>query len=350
MDIQTKDTVVVSIAALREISCALFERVGLEATGAKQATEPLLDADMRGIASHGCARLPVYIERLQKGYINAVPHIRVLAHSMATTLLDGDNGLGMVVATTAMEHAIEQARVAGASFVGVRQSNHFGAGAYYAAMALPHDMIGVVLTVSNLNTMAPWGGVDRLLGNNPIACAIPTWQEPPVIYDGALSVVALATIHLLAHEGVGEIPDGWALDKNGAPTQSIEEAQKGTLVPIGTYKGTSLAFLISLVAGALTGAAFGSEVADRNVGHCFIAISVRAFSDPSQFRKKVDRAVREIREAKTRNTAEPPRVPGEQGLRMFENARKTSQLTMSLKTIERIRALAATLGVAASGI
>lgn len=345
MEIQPGDTIVVSIDALREVSCALFESVGLDAADAKRATDPLLDADMRGVASHGCARLPVYIERLQAGLVNAKPHISVLAHSTATTLIDGDNGLGMLVATTAMEHAIGQAQDAGAAFVGVRNSNHFGTGAYYAAMALPHDMIGIVLTVSNLNTIAPWGSSDRLLGNNPIACAIPTWQEPPVIYDGALSVVALATIHLLEHEGIEELPDGWAFDKNGAPTRNIHEAQEGSLAPIGAYKGTSLAFLISLVAGALTGASFGSEVADRNVGHCFIAISVRAFSDPTQFRKKVDRAVREIRGAKVRNAAEPPRAPGEQGWRMLENTRATGRFTLSIRTVERIRALAATLGI-----
>ena len=162
----------------------------------------LVEADLRGVDSHGVVRLPIYVERLAAGATNPRPHVRRLRETPTTAVVDGDNGMGQLVGMQAMATAIDKAREAGACvFVSVRNSNHFGAAAYYAQMAVPHDMIGIAFTIGGINHMTPWGGAAAILGNNPFAIALPAGRERPVVLDMACSVAARGKIIVAAAEG-----------------------------------------------------------------------------------------------------------------------------------------------------
>lgn len=340
----TEKTFIVDHEKLKIFCTKLLEKVNIPREDAEITAETLVWADLRGVHSHGCIRLPVYIERILREEINVHPEIKLCRNMGATALLDGDNGLGQVIATRAMNIATDLSRDHGASWVGVRGSNHFGTNAYYAAMALPKDMIGIVFTVSNLNTMAPWGSIDVLLGNNPIAFTIPAHKEYPVVFDAALSVAAKAKLLMAAEIGEKTIPSGWAFNKEGLPTIDVQEGINGILTPIGNYKGTGLAFVISLLCGALLGAAFGNTVRDTNVGHLFCAIDIKAFEDPVVFKKRVDYAIREIKAAR-RVPPEESEVlmPGERGY-ILQQYQLSNGIPLLRKIVENLNVTAQRIG------
>ncbi len=288
-----------------------LDHIGVVWEEANAVADALVEADLRGVYSHGSALLPMYVERVLNGEIAKDADYKVEKDAGAVLLLNANNGFGHVSTKRAMRIARTRALEHGIALVGVKGSNHFGMAAHYAMKALP-DMIGVVLTISNINTMAPWGGLDVLLGNNPIAIAVPAGKEFPVVYDGAFSVAARRKIHL-ATTTSGKIPPGWALDKNGNQTTSAKEALDGILLPIGAYKGYAMAFMISLLAGVLTGATFGGAVCNHDVGHLVAAINIESFQDPDIFKASVDSAVCEIHNSRKAPGTEKIFVPGERG-------------------------------------
>ena len=198
----------VTHSALIGFSESAFHRVNVPTASAHITSEALVEADLRGTDSHGSTLLPTYISRIKKGEITPQERIEIVKSQQAITLIDGHNGLGHPIASRAMDLAMDSASKFGASWVGVRGSNHFGMASYYAMKALQKDMIGIVLTVSNINTMAPFRGLDLLLGNNPIAFAIPADKEFPVVFDSAFSVAARRKIHDARAENKN-IPEGW---------------------------------------------------------------------------------------------------------------------------------------------
>jgi LDH2 family malate/lactate/ureidoglycolate dehydrogenase len=326
---------------LRRFARGIFQRVGVPADEATIIADTMVEADLRGVHSHGVMRLTVYPQRVQSGAVSPVTKLTMLGESPATLHLDGGNGMGQVVSHRAMSLCIARAAASGANLTAVRGSNHFGAAAYYAMMALPHGMIGLATTVSSVNVMAPWGGIDLLLGNNPIAIAVPAAEEPPVVLDMALSVTAKGWIALALHEGRKTIPAGWALTKDGEATTDTRAAFDGILAPTGGYKGAGLSFMIGLLAGALPGGAFGSAVKDlykdlsnaQNVGHLFAAIDVERFQPLGAFAAQVDRAVREVRAARKAPGVRRIYVPGEpEAERAMERTARGIPLTQALIT------------------
>src|SRR5438105_11407265 len=251
----------VAPAALAAFVKRAFEAAGLPSADAEIAAGLMVEADLRGSDTHGVIRLPLYLRRLKAGGINARPHIRIVEERPATALVDGDNGMGHLVMRFAARTAIEKAKTSGVAWVGARMSNHAGPAALYARMPVANDMIGLYLAVGSNNHVPPWGGLENLLGTNPIAVAIPAQEEPPIVLDMAPTVAAFGKVRLKAQRGE-EMPVGWMIDRDGTPLTDAKRADEGFLLPIGDYKGYGLSLIIGLLAGTLNGAAFGKDVID----------------------------------------------------------------------------------------
>lgn len=329
----------------------VFEALGVPKNDAQIIADTLVDADLRGVHSHGTMRLNVYPQRIRGGAVSAAAKTEVLKEGPSTVLLDGGNGMGQVVAYRAMELALRKASENGVGVVGVRHSNHFGAAAYFANMAVERDMIGLVFTVSSVNVMAAWGSVDKLLGNNPLAIGAPAGEELPLLFDMAMSVAAVGKIKLASFES-RPIPEGWALDKYGEPTTDANEALDGLAAPVGGYKGSGLAVMVAVMAGLLTGGALGSEVKDifkdlgepQNTGHTFMAIDIERFVPLSEFKSRADQFIRELKESNKARGTEEILMPGEREFALKE-ARRKNGIPLSKEVVRQISQVAVNLGV-----
>lgn len=305
----------IPLAELRRFITDVLCALNMDPGEAEIVARVMADADLRGVYTHGVAQLPGYVEQLRNGGFNPRPEVRVVSETASTALVDGDGGMGHLIGVRAMELAIEKARETGAAWVGVRGSRHWGAAAHYASLALEHDMIGLALTAGAGNCMAPWGGVEVIVGNNPFAIAVPAAEEPPVILDMATSVVARGKIAVAAKKGE-PIPPGWALDPEGHPTTDAAAAYAGSLLPIGGYKGYGLTVVIALLTGGLTGGAIGRELKGffdlpGNNSHLLGAIRIDGFMPPEQFRKRVDWYVRDLKQSRRAEGVDRIYVPGE---------------------------------------
>lgn len=295
---------------LRRFTEAVLQAVGVPAADAALTTDNLIEANLRGVDTHGITRVLVpYVRRIQKGLIRAVTETVVVRDRPSTALINGQFGIGQVVAAQAMRLAIQKASSTGAAWVSVSHSSHFGTAAYYAQMAVEQDMVGMVAT-NGPAAVAPWGGKTPILSTNPLAFAIPAGSEPPVVLDMATTVVSRGRINLFAKRNL-EIPSSWALDETGRPTNNPQAALRGTLQPMAGYKGYGLSLIIDLLCGVLTGAGYGMHVGghlaeyDRprqDVGSLFVAVTVDSFMDVPDFKQRIDAALREIKDS--------PRAPG----------------------------------------
>src|SRR5688572_11667581 len=253
------DDVLVQEAELKRFCVAVLRKVDVPQDQADAIIDNLVEADLRGVESHGVVRLPIYVKRLAAGATNPRPAVKIVRETRTSAVVDGDNGMGQWVGQRAMEIAIAKAKDGDCVFVSVRNSNHFGAAALYAQMATAHDMIGLSFTIGGINHMTPWGGAEAILGNNPFAVAFPAGKERPVVLDMACSVAARGKIIVAAKEGK-PIPADWAVGPDGAPTTDAVEALKGFVSPVGGPKGYALTMTIGLLSTMLSGAVFGSEV------------------------------------------------------------------------------------------
>jgi LDH2 family malate/lactate/ureidoglycolate dehydrogenase len=294
--------------------------VGLPAADAAKVAELMLEADLAGADAHGVFRLPQYIRRIKAGGVNPNPNIKVEQTAPATAIVDGDNGMGHLVMQRAADTAIALAKETGVAWVGARRSNHAGAAGTYAAMVLPHDMIGIYSAVANANHMPVWGAAESLLSTNPIAVAVPAGQEPPVVLDMATTVVSYGTVKAAKLQGK-PMPEGWMVSaKDGQPVTDSAKSGEGLLLPIGGHKGSGLALVLGLLAGVLNGAAFGREVVDFNAddesacntGHFIIALDVSRFLPVAAFKAQIDRQLRDLKSSKVLPGFDAIRLPGEQ--------------------------------------
>jgi L-2-hydroxycarboxylate dehydrogenase (NAD+) len=342
----------VRVEALRDFIARAFETAGMSGGDAAAVGALMAEADLQGSDGHGVIRLPMYLRRIKAGGMNLRPNIRVVHEKPGMALVDGDNGIGHLVVKRAAELAIEKARASGVAWVGTRSSNHAGPASLYARMPLAHGMIGLYFAVGNANHLPPWGGLDMLLSTNPIACAIPAGEEPPVILDMATTVAAYGKVKAKAAKGES-MPEGWMIDREGRPLTDPKRADEGFLLPIGGYKGYGLALIVGLLAGTLNGAAMGKDVVDfnkddvtkTNTGQAIVAIDPAAFGDPGIFRSAVDRLVRDIRASERMPQVERIRLPGEMSHASREqNARDGIPIADSL--LKTLDALAATLSIA----
>jgi len=303
---------------LERFITSVLAALGVPEQDAAICAARMTEADLRGVDTHGVFRLSQYCKRIRSGGINLRPRLHPVRENAVTALVDGDNGMGHVVVTYATQLAIRKASETGLAWIGTFNGNHAGAGAVYSTMPLAHDMIGMYMTVANGNHMPPWGGVEPILGTNPISVAIPAGNEPPIALDIATTVVAQGKVKLAAQKGES-MPVGWMIDRKGQPLTDPKRAAEGFLLPIGTYKGYGLNVIIGMLAGVLNGAAFGRNVVDfnkdfvtrNNSGHMILAMRVDNFQSIDAFKQEMDRVIREIRESERMEGVERIWLPGE---------------------------------------
>ncbi len=307
----------------------VFEKIGVPTLDASIATKNLIEADLRGVYSHGVVRFPIYVKRILDRGTNPKAHIKIKKETRTTAVLDGDNGLGHYVGVRAMEMAIEKASEGDCAFVAVNNSNHYGAAAYYAEMAARNNMIGLSFTIGAINHMAPWGGAEAVLGNNPFAIAFPTRESFSIVLDMACSVAARGKIIVAAKEG-RPIPNDWATGPDGLPTTDAVEALKGFVIPVGGPKGYALTLAVGLLSSMLSGAYFGRDVGDlyektstaQNSGHLFGVLPVSSFDDLDAYMGRIEKAMADMRGAKKASGVDRIYLPGEREHLSLVNARK----------------------------
>lgn len=301
----SQSPVLVAVEVALAYARAILVRHGVPAEAAHTVAEVLLASDMRGIESHGLARLPQYAARLEAGLTDAGAAPSIARQTATTALIDGHNALGPVVASMAMSLAIDKALRHDCGVVSVRGSNHFGIAGYYAAQALPHHLIGLSLTNAS-PLVVPTHGRERLIGTNPIAVAVPTGDDRPFVLDMATSTVALGKLEVAMRKGE-QIPLGWAVDADGQPTTDPVAARQGALLPLGGdaltagYKGFGLGVLVDLLTGVLAGAQYGRAVVglfdqqrQSDIGHFFLALNPAAFGDLADFQERARDLLRQI--------------------------------------------------------
>ncbi|HET7231880.1 MAG TPA: Ldh family oxidoreductase [Longimicrobium sp.] len=347
---------------LREFSTRVFEACGMPGEDALLAADVLASADLRGIDTHGVARLAQYHEMFEQGRVNPRPRIGIVRESPATATVDGDNGLGLVVGPRANQLAMEKAERVGTGWVAVRNSNHFGASEYYPLQGLSRELIVWAMTNSPPQ-VAPLWGAEKMLGTNPMAIAFPALEEPPVVIDFTASAISFGAVEYAARQGT-PIPEGCAIDRDGRmTTDPVAMLDGGALLPLGGdrerggHKGYCLAAMVDLLSGALSGASWGpfappfpahlaepARTVGAGVGHVFGAFQISAFIDPLEFRRQVDDWVRTMRATRPAAGTTGPLVPGDPN-RRAEEARRVRGVPLSRPLLEKLRALSLRTGV-----
>jgi len=342
----------VEAGRLRALVARLFVAHGVPAEDADAVAEVLVEADLRGVESHGTTRVAGYLSMIRLGLLNPRPKVATLRETPVTALLDGDRGFGILVARRAMALAMDKARAAGVGCVAVRNVTHTGMIGFYPMMAAAAGLIGLAMN-NGPAILPPFGGTTPTLATNPIAAAFPSGAEPPIVLDMATSMVAAGKLRLAAKQG-RPIPEGWALDRHGAPTTDpVEAIHHGFLQWAGGYKGFGLATVIEVLSGVLSGGLFGTDVPPlKTFGRdplitsgFYLALDPERFLPLAEFRARVDRLVRQIKaSARARGVVEVL-VPGEPEHRC-RAARVREGIPLSGVVLDELRALAAEAGVA----
>ena len=356
------ETKIFSIEKLREFCTRVFLHFGVPKKDAAQAAEVLACADLRGIDSHGVARMYSYFGMLSEGHINPKPKVKIVRSTASTATVDGDNGLGLVVGPQANRIAMDMAEKAGSAWVSVRNTNHFGIAGYYVLQALERDLIGWAMTNST-KLVAPLWGAERMLGTNPIAIAFPGKEEPPIVIDLATSAAAYGKIEIARRKGE-PIPTGWAINRKGRNTTNPDELiDGGAMLPLGSerdrggHKGYALGMMVDILCGALSGANWGpfappftlrQEIPKRSVGkgigHFLGAMRIDGFIDADEFKLQIDDYVRVFRATKPAPGTKGPLIPGDPE-REAEKARRKSGVPLILPVIEDLRDISKKTGI-----
>lgn len=342
---------------LKKFALAIFKKIGCTEQQAQLATDVLLSADLRGIDSHGIARLSGYVRLWEAKRINTTPNIRIVHESPSTAVVDGDAGLGLVVAPRAMEIAIEKAKTCGTGWVAVKNSNHFGIAGYHSMMALQHDMIGISMTNAS-PLVAPTFSVERLLGTNPICVAIPANKQPAFVADFATTTAANGKLEILQRKNQ-EAPVGWIQNKMGDSSINPNELKDGgALLPLGSdrehgsHKGFCLGAWVDIFSAVLSGANYGpwvppfvsflappADPVGEGIGHFFGAMRVDAFRPADEFKEHMDNWINRFRSAKTVEGYEKLIIPGDPEREMNEH-RLAHGIPLNSKVVDDLKELA----------
>ena len=346
-----------SYQQLFSFSKNIFLKIGCGEAEATIAAKALLSADLRGVDSHGVARLSGYIRLWEVNRVNATASIRIVHETVSTAVVDGDRGLGLVVAPAAMQVAINKAKVAGTGWVSVKNSNHFGIAGYHAMMALEHDMIGIAMTNAS-PLVAPTFSAERLLGTNPIAVAIPAGKEQPFVADFATTTAANGKLEILQRKKM-EMPTGWAQTREGLPSTDASVVKNGgALLPLGgdrehgSHKGYMLGSIVDIFSAVLSGANYGpwvppfpayidmpDEMPGEGIGHFFGAMRIDAFRTADEFKSNMDKWIQRFSSARTTEGHDKVIIPGEPE-RAMEEERMEKGLELLDPVVEDLKHLA----------
>lgn len=329
----------------------LLATLGVPADDAATVAKCLVQADLRGVDTHGLMRLPVYLDRIRRGLVDPAPKLAVERRTPVVGALDGQNGLGFVTATHAMADAIATARTYGIGIVSVRRSTHFGMAASYVLQAIEAGMMSLVFSNAS-RAMPPWGGRDALLGTSPFAAGAPGGKLPAFVLDMAPSVAARGKIRKAERRGE-KIPLGLALDAQGRPTTDPTAAMGGVVLPIGGPKGSGLAIMMDIFGGVISGAAFGGDVGDQqkvldrpqNVGHFFLAMKPDLFVSEADYKDRMDTLFTRIRAVPKAEGFDEILLPGEIESREMAR-REKSGIPYAPTEVAMLDAEAAKAGVA----
>ena len=314
---------------LYQFTHSVFFKMGCNEMDAATAAKALISADLRGIDSHGVARLSGYVRLWEAKRINAQPVMKIVHETPSTAVVDGDAGLGLVVAPFAMQVAIDKARQVGTGWVSVKNSNHFGIAGYHAMMALEHDMIGMAMTNASA-LVAPTFSTERMLGTNPIAVAIPAKQQPAFVADMATTTAANGKLEILQRKNQ-DTPTGWVQDETGNPSVDAHILKKkGALLPLGSdrahgsHKGYALGSVVDIFSAVLSGASYGpwappfpayvpmpENMPGQGLGHFFGAMRVDAFRPADEFKSHMDNWIERFRAAQPMQGHDRVLIPGD---------------------------------------
>jgi L-2-hydroxycarboxylate dehydrogenase (NAD+) len=341
---------------LHKFTKNIFLKIGCSETDAGTATRSLLSADLRGVDSHGVARLSGYIRLWEAARVNAKPDLKIILETPSTAVVDGDRGLGLVVAPFAMQVAIDKARAVGTGWVSVKNSNHFGIAGHHAMMALEHDMIGIAMTNASA-LVAPTFSKERMLGTNPIAVAIPAGEQPAFVADFATTTAANGKLEILQRKNEA-MPLGWAITKEGEPSVNANEIKNGgSLVPLGgdkehgSHKGYALGAIVDIFSALLSGANYGpwvppfpaylpipENMPGEGIGHFFGVMRIDAFRKADAFKEHMDKWITRFRSAQTIPGQEKVIIPGDPE-REMEIQRMQDGIPLLPAVVEDLKAL-----------
>ena len=347
----------VNPSTLRTFTQNIFLAIGCSAEHAVLAADVLLRSDLRGIDSHGVARLSGYVRLWEKSRINPTPNIRIVHETPTTATVDGDAGLGLVVAPFAMQIAIKKAELYGSGWISVRNSNHFGIAGYHALMAVEKDMIGFAMTNAS-PLVAPTFSNERLLGTNPMCYAFPAGQYPPVVVDLATSAAANGKLEIAQRSGK-QVPEGWIQDKEGNYTTDPHALKSGgSLLPLGSdrdhgsHKGFGLSATVDILSAVLSGANYGpwvppfvafldppADPVGQGIGHFLGAMRVDGFRPVDEFKSHLDNWINRFKSSTTVDPTQKVIIPGEPELE--------AEIDRSVNGIPLVDAVVADLNVLA---
>ena len=351
-----------SYQTLCDFAVQVFIKIGCPANEAENAAKVLLSADLRGIDSHGVARLSGYVRLWDAKRVNAAPQQKIIHETPSTAVIDGDSGLGLVVAPFAMKVAIEKARNVGTGWVSVQNSNHYGIAAAHAMMALEHDMIGISMTNAS-PLVAPTFSIQKMLGTNPICVAVPAGSQPPFVADLATTTAANGKLEILQRKNL-EAPIGWVQDSEGRPSHDANILKKGgALLPLGgdrehgSHKGYALGAVVDIFSGLLSGANYAPWVPPfpayvpmpekqpgKGIGHFFGAMRIDAFRSAEDFKKDMDDWIEGFRKAKPMVGEEKVLIPGDPE-RDMEADRMVSGIPLMPPVVDDLKKLAERFGL-----
>ena len=336
---------------LRAFVAAVYSAEGMPGEDAALVADSLVQADLWGHQSHGVLRLDWYRARLLAGTMKAVTRPELVTDAGAIAAIDGHDGVGQVLAMNAMEEAIARAKRHGIGAVAVRDSNHFGTAMYYTRKAAERGCIGFLCTNAS-PAMAPWGGREKVLGNNPWSIAAPAGRHAPMILDIANTAVARGKVYLARQRGE-RIPEGWAMNAQGVPTTDPREAIEGLILPMAGHKGYGITVMMDVLSGVLTGSGFASEVhgpyqAEKRsrCGHLAMAIDIEALQPRAEFDARMERLVAQIKGVPLAPGVEEVFDPGEIETRNDERNRRDG-IALPEATIADLRRIAQATGIAA---
>ena len=342
-----------SFDSLKSFCRSSYERVGVPAQEAEIVADLLVRSDLRGVETHGVTRLPIYIRRLQKGYVRKIGKLTVMKEKGPTVFLDGHGSMGHLTAYRTMQKAIAKAEEYGMGWASVKDSGHFGVAGLFPLMAVKKDFIGYVVS-NSAPMMFPWGGRERIIGNNPLAYALPADQHQPVVLDFSLGIVSSGKLILSRKKGE-KIPLGWAFDKNGLPTEDPYEGYEGggSLAPVGGHKGYGLVLIHEMLTAVLTGGKWTQNIRSlyeddpsgiQGTCHSFSALDPDCFIGREEFKKNMDRYIQSIKGSSRASGGEEILVPGEPEFRTEQKLLQEG-IPLPPATVKELTELGTALGI-----
>ncbi|MGX9961840.1 Ldh family oxidoreductase [Roseomonas sp. F4] len=329
-------------AELLALATQALTQGGMRQDDAALTAQVLVLADLFGVRTHGISRVPQYLDRVVVGGIDAQADIQVARMAPGLSMVDGRNGIGPLIGMRALEAAMTSAREVGIGAAFARGSNHFGPILPYAYLAAEQGFASIIASNAT-TTIAPWGGKDTRVGNNPMGIGVPNPGGDPIILDIALSVAARAKIRKLLQQGE-TMPEGWATDADGKPTTDPKKGLEGFLLPVGGHKGYGLAVMVDLLAGLLSGAAYLTHVqawdknpgAAQNLGHVFILIDTSKLATPELLRERMNDFVGILHSTPAADPAAPVMAPGDREMASLHRQRRDG-VVVATADLEQVR-------------